>query len=436
MTSIVDSKAHLQKRCTDMGMSQRAIVQPTQNNLDTMGKLAFSIGQPGQPLDSNEFENYARNTLGAMMSQADAAVLKRLIFEGHTLVLGQLRELVSGPDAAASRKLPAVEREHRLEELRRRLVGVVLARQLEPSHELLELMMQQKEANQLNYIQLERCTSREWEITMGQNKKQLSLDSEKLIVKERADVPDQFHSSELQAFEALWRRGIAMAFADILSWECHERYLQQLASHLRMDPPQNYVRPSLQQVLKADRQVFMYLIRVGAQLKRLPDNTLDLDQKLFQALQSYEVGFHLLPLPKTSTRPDGAPAPASGGSYQQTGKGGNWQQQRSHPYKGKGNQSGQMAKASRKVAKAFCQSSFWAEATQTWIHVAGGCASIIKQENAQKRQMVVSALRGGTCAAGRIASRRIQRKTMIQKRNDDVTASGPCATPVRLCKTV
>lgn len=326
-------------------MSQRARVQLTQNNLDTMGKLAFSIGQPGQPLDNNEFENYARNTLGAMMSQADAAVLKRLVFEGHTLVLGQLRELVTDPNAAASRKLPAVEREHRLQELRQRLVGVVLERQLEPSHELLELMMQQKEANQLNYVQLERCTSREWEITMGKNKKQLSLDSEKLIVKERADVPDQYHSSELQAFEALRRRGIAMAFADILTWECHERYLQQLTSHLRMDAPQNYVRPSLQQILKADRQVFMYLIRVGAQLKRLPDNTLDLDQKLFQALQSYEVGFHLLPLPKAASRPDSPPSAAAGGNHQQPGKGGSWQHQRSHPYKGKGSQSGGKGKS-------------------------------------------------------------------------------------------
>ena len=79
---------------------------------------------------------------------------------------------------------------------------------------------------------------------MGKNKKQISLDSEKLIVKERSEVPDQFHSSELpdqfhsskpQAFEILRRRGVALAFADILSWECHERYLQQLTSHLRQD---------------------------------------------------------------------------------------------------------------------------------------------------------------------------------------------------------
>ena len=147
--------------------------------------------------------------------------------------------------------------------------------------------MQQKEANQLCYVQLERLTSKEWEITMGKTKKQLSLDTEKLVVKERSDIPGQCHSSELQAFEALRRRGVAMDFADFLSRESHERYLQQLTSHLRMDPHQNYSRPTLQQILKADRQVFVYLIRVGVQLKRLSNNTLDMDTKFFAALHSF-----------------------------------------------------------------------------------------------------------------------------------------------------
>jgi hypothetical protein len=62
---------------------------------------------------------------------------------------------------------PAVEREHRMAQVRNPLMGVVVERQLEPSHELLEAMTQQKKANQLTVAQLERCTSREWEITMA-----------------------------------------------------------------------------------------------------------------------------------------------------------------------------------------------------------------------------------------------------------------------------
>lgn len=107
-------------------------------------------------------------------------MLKCLVFE-----FGQLRELVADPNAAASRKLPAVGREHRMGQLKQRLIGVVLERQLEPSHDLLETMMQQKESNQLVYVQLECCTARDWEITLAKNKKQISLDTEKLVVKER-----------------------------------------------------------------------------------------------------------------------------------------------------------------------------------------------------------------------------------------------------------
>ena len=353
MTSIVDSRAHLLKRCADMGMSERAIGQLVNGNLDTMGKLAFSVGQPGQPLDPGEFATYAQNTLGALISQADTAVLKRLIFEGHTLVLGQLRELVVDPNAAMSRKLPAVEREHRMAQLKTRLVGVVLERQLEPSHELLEAMMQQKESNQLTVTPLERCTSREWEITMGKSKKQLSLDSEKLVIKEKSDTSDQFYSSELQAFEALRHRGVAMSFADLITWETHERYLQQLTSHLRAEPPPNYMRPTLPQVLKADRQVFLHLIRLGVDLKRQPDNTLQLDTMIFTALQSYEVGFHLLPLPKTGTKSDAPSGPQTSSTYESKGKGSPWRD-RAGPYKGKhgGGQKGK-SKGGKAVLPKF-----------------------------------------------------------------------------------
>lgn len=230
-----------------------------------------------------------------------------------------------------------------MNQLRTRLVGVVLERQLEPSHELLEAMMQQKEMNQLNYISLERCSSREWEITMGKNKKQLALDAEKLTIREKSDVPDQFHGSELQAIEALRRRGAAMAFADIISWEQREKYLQQLTSHLRTDPPPNYSRPTLPQLLKADRQVFLYLIRTGVELKRLPSGLLDMDEKIMRALESYEVGFHLLPLPKTGSKAETTQTSSSSQSTSASkwqGVKGDWNQgSRWQPYKGKGGKS-------------------------------------------------------------------------------------------------
>ncbi len=159
MTLIVDSKAHFLKRCREVGLSDRAINALTANGFETLGTLAFGVGQPGVALIDGEFQTFARNCLGALASIAEISTLKRLVFESHTMLLAQLREQVSNPQAGASRPLPAVEQ------------------QLEPSHHLIDLFSQQWEAKQLEYVSPEKCTSREWEIMRGKSNKQLSLDN-------------------------------------------------------------------------------------------------------------------------------------------------------------------------------------------------------------------------------------------------------------------
>ncbi len=88
------------------------------------------------------------------------------------------------------------------------------------------------------------------------------------------------------------RRGIALACVDMLTWECHERYLQKLFQHLRNEPPEDFVKPTVQQLLRADRQVFLRMIQKYAKVCRTALNTLEKDREIFDALTSYEVGFH------------------------------------------------------------------------------------------------------------------------------------------------
>ena len=47
---------------------------------------------------------------------------------------------------------------------------------------------------------------------MSKTAKQLSIDTDKLLVKSEQSVPDQQVSTEMQVYEALRRRGIALAF--------------------------------------------------------------------------------------------------------------------------------------------------------------------------------------------------------------------------------
>lgn len=93
MTSVVDSNAHFEQRCRDMGLgdtSMRNLVA----NYKTLGQLGFACGQPGVPINEGEFATFAQATLGALASLSDISILKRLLFEAHTLSLAQLREAV------------------------------------------------------------------------------------------------------------------------------------------------------------------------------------------------------------------------------------------------------------------------------------------------------------------------------------------------------
>ena len=284
----------------------------------------------------------------------DISTLKRLLFEAQTMLLAQLREQVSNPDAGTQRKLPAVERETRFRNLRTRLAGVVIEKSLEPSHSLLDLVSQQWESKQLTYISPERCTSREWEISMGKTSKQLSMDVDKLLVKNESAVPDQQVTTEMQTFEALRRRGIALAFADSLSWECHERYIQKLFNHLRTEAPEGYSKTTLQQLLKADRQVFMHMIQSDVSVRRQPDNSLEMDTALFRALEAYEVAFHLVPLPKLKSS-EGKASPSNQSNQPQRYSA--WsprQSQGSSPYKGKsGKGKGKTKRSQSMLPKEF-----------------------------------------------------------------------------------
>lgn len=115
MTSIVDSEAHLIKRTGEVGLSDGARGALIRNGFSTLGRLAFAHGQPGTPIEANAFHTFGQNKLGALMSLADQAAL---LFEGHTMVLSQLREAVANPEAAQTRKLAEMERNAKMITLR------------------------------------------------------------------------------------------------------------------------------------------------------------------------------------------------------------------------------------------------------------------------------------------------------------------------------
>ena len=154
----------------------------------------------------------------------------------------------------------------------------------------------------------------------------------------------------------------------MISWEAHERYLQKLFNHLRGDAPENFSKTTLQQVLNADRQVFLEMIKNDVAVRRQLDNTLQMDTAIVNALGTYEVGFHIIPLPKIPKTTHPAPP-----TYVPTR---NQQSYNEAPYPKKGHKG----KAKERRESGLRMSSlrhFRGETTSRWMAMQDVYASIL-----------------------------------------------------------
>ena len=291
----IESEAHFSQRAQDINLGAGVL---RAHGIATLGTLAYAFGQPGQPLDEGAVGEWAKGIAGEGIFLGGLSALKRALFESQTIMLTALRDQVSNPDSQGARRLPDAEREKRMDNLKTSLVGVIVEGPLEPSHALLELCANQHQANQLQYIKPEKCTSRMHEITTGRpSTKELQLEANKLVVREHVEVSEMTIHNSLLLQEAFKRRGLAYVFSNSVSHAAYERYLQTLFMHTSREPPPGCQRCSLSQLVQADRMVFIRLIEENVKPRRKPDGTYPMDLALTAALQSYHVSFTLMPLP-------------------------------------------------------------------------------------------------------------------------------------------
>ena len=288
MTSIVDSEAQF-----DLRMDQVKLPEPLQRALrnagvGTISALAYAHGQPGQPIVADEFQAWVRS-LDPSTTIGGVAALKRLLFESQTQLLAILKEQVMNPEPTVARKVPPAERESRLANLKTRLVGVLIEGHSEPSHALLDLATQLYDQNVLRFIPLEKCYSRLTELSFN-NKPQsklLEVESSKVVIRDKDSEFEASVQSSYQALEAFKRRGLALDFANVMSFTSHDKYVQLLFAHLNREPPAGYNRCSVSQLLAADKSAWCHLIEKN--VKPRPDiaGTLELDTKLEISLNKH-----------------------------------------------------------------------------------------------------------------------------------------------------
>ena len=205
---------------------------------------------------------------GVPLAMGAAAALRRLHFEAEVVLTSTIRASVETAETGIPKPVPFAEKAARLEELRTRFTGLNIHGTGEPSHTLLDEVCSQFETRALRYVEPQRCTSRELEITSGRSDKKLKLDAGTLSVKESRSMPDEAISTTFHLAQCLRRRALAYEFANLLSFRVHELYTEKLLKHLSTEPPNGYQATTLAQVLRADKEVFNVLAQEVVDIRR------------------------------------------------------------------------------------------------------------------------------------------------------------------------
>ena len=163
--TMLDSTADFLDRASKLGATRDEIQNLQQLGYDAFGKLAFSTNYtPGQQ------DDFAFLKLAADITGQDPApmprlpIVRRLFFESYTLAAADMQMRLERKDDSVPRKLANAERAGRYEDQRRRLSGIEMTGELEPSNALIDLLYNMGEEDQLRYVRWEDCTKRDQEL--------------------------------------------------------------------------------------------------------------------------------------------------------------------------------------------------------------------------------------------------------------------------------
>ncbi|CAE7482001.1 unnamed protein product [Symbiodinium natans] len=330
MANAADSQPFFEQHARKIGMEQQLLDKFIAGGVKTVSMAAYAATQPGQPLTDREVSTLCTSLGQNNPTLAQMTVVKRLLFECQTMSLANLKATVEQQPDSVLRKLPGAERAQRLELQAQRLGGLSIEHDLEPAFSVYDAVSTQVEQGSLKYLHPSKIPTRRQELAQGKPAKELVLDDKSFKVEAQL-------GSDMATYRALQRRGLAYDLVGILSFKVHEKWLQKASTN----------RPTLQQVLRADRALWMELGSKQPTLTRAAANALAdarcLDQVFLEATNTVAVNFHFMPTPRAEGFTDkGGKGAGKGPKRWGDGKGyGQWKYQRTNKGdKGQGGKSG------------------------------------------------------------------------------------------------
>ena len=264
----IDSAASFKQRCHSLSGDDALFDSLKAQGVTTSRQMAFCAGSPNQPPTDDAVKNLAEKVYatpaGASATIGQVANMRMLLFESATLVTAHLKAQATADDAdVTGRKLPHVEKQARLVEQRKRLVGVLVEGETQPSYALVDMCQLISESNSITWISPAKCTKRDVEVQMlGKEKTSLvQAETGALRLSTTAKVPEAEHASAIHLMYCLIRRGLALDQCSLIPWKDHDLYTQTLMSYLNTDPAAGMSRVSVTQVIRADKEVWTIMSR-------------------------------------------------------------------------------------------------------------------------------------------------------------------------------
>ena len=191
--ALVDSEAAFSQHCSSIGAPASVVNALKGANIITFAGLAFACGTPQNPPSDESFKEFCNNLFDVEPSIGEISILRRIQFEASTLMVAHVKSQVS-QDASGSdavRKIPAPEKQQRLQDQKARLGGFTIEGETEPSYALIDLVNSMVDNNCVLWVPPSKCGKRESEIQMNSKEKPQTLVLENQTVKVSAPVVEQ-----------------------------------------------------------------------------------------------------------------------------------------------------------------------------------------------------------------------------------------------------
>ena len=302
--SLTDSSANFRARADALGVDSAVVRLLVDGGLDTMSKFAFSSAYvPGQQ-DETQFVEALKSVMHRDPTIPELAVLRRLLHECYAITAAELKQTVERSEDAPPKRLAQPDRADRRERQQKRLKGINIQGFREPSDRLVDKCVAIYEDNRLAYVDLTTCTSKDAEVKASSSSKEdkhLTIDASGNVRmkgqqwKIEADI-----SSDLLLQYALERRGLALEQANIFAYDLHDMWVSKLFEARYREPPVNYSRVTQQQMIHADKQLFVKLAELTRGGIQLQGSSMPVDDVMVEAMNSTEVQHLLQPMPGSS----------------------------------------------------------------------------------------------------------------------------------------